>query len=99
MPGFCTTSANMVLISRRGCATRPNGPITRRRAPSGPRACPDLGGPLLAHVVAGHHAGLKDDLLGSEGRIESKSALLGPIERTAEATASCCRRMSPVPPA
>ena len=42
-------------------------------------------GRLLAHVVAGHHAGLKDDLLGPEGRIESKSLLLPPVERAARA--------------
>jgi CRISPR-associated endonuclease/helicase Cas3 len=42
-------------------------------------------GPLLAHVVAGHHAGLKDDLLSPEGRIEIKRALLDPVERTARA--------------
>jgi len=42
-------------------------------------------GRLLAHVVAGHHTGLKDDLLGPEGRIETKSAVLAPIERAAQA--------------
>jgi CRISPR-associated endonuclease/helicase Cas3 len=42
-------------------------------------------GRLLAHVVAGHHAGLKDDLLGAEGRIETKRALLAPVERAAQA--------------
>jgi len=42
-------------------------------------------GPLLAHVVAGHHAGLKDDLLSPEGRIETKRGLLGPVERAARA--------------
>jgi CRISPR-associated endonuclease/helicase Cas3 len=40
-------------------------------------------GPLLAHVVAGHHAGLKDNLLGPEGRIEAKRGLLGPVEHAA----------------
>jgi CRISPR-associated endonuclease/helicase Cas3 len=42
-------------------------------------------GRLLAHVVAGHHAGLKDDLLASGGRIDAKQPLLGPIERAARA--------------
>jgi CRISPR-associated endonuclease/helicase Cas3 len=42
-------------------------------------------GPLLAHVVAGHHAGLKDDLLSPEGRIETKRGLLAPVERAARA--------------
>ena len=46
---------------------------------------PQTWGRLLAHVVAGHHAGLKDDLLSPEGRIETKRALLAPIERTARA--------------
>jgi CRISPR-associated endonuclease/helicase Cas3 len=32
-------------------------------------------GGLLAHVVAGHHAGLKDDLLGPDGRVRTNSAL------------------------
>jgi CRISPR-associated endonuclease/helicase Cas3 len=42
-------------------------------------------GQLLAHVVAGHHAGLKDDLLGAEGRIKAKSALLASVEEAAKA--------------
>lgn len=42
-------------------------------------------GPLLAHVVAGHHAGLQDNLLGPDGRIETKRGLLGPVERAARA--------------
>jgi CRISPR-associated endonuclease/helicase Cas3 len=42
-------------------------------------------GPLLAHVVAGHHAALKDDLLGAEGRIETKGALLASVEEAAKA--------------
>lgn len=42
-------------------------------------------GPLLAHVVAGYHAGLKDDLLSPEGRIETKRTLLEPVERLARA--------------
>jgi len=46
---------------------------------------PQKWGRLLAHVVAGHHAGLKDDLLGPEGRIESKSDLLGAVEPAAKA--------------
>jgi CRISPR-associated endonuclease/helicase Cas3 len=46
---------------------------------------PPTWGRLLAHVVAGHHAGLKDDLLSPEGRIETKRALLAPIERAAQA--------------
>lgn len=46
---------------------------------------PQTWGRLLAHVVAGHHAGLKDDLLSPDGRIETKRALLTPVERTAQA--------------
>jgi CRISPR-associated endonuclease/helicase Cas3 len=46
---------------------------------------PPTWGRLIAHVVAGHHAGLKDDLLGPEGRIESKRGLLAPVERAARA--------------
>ncbi|MCW3474919.1 CRISPR-associated endonuclease Cas3'' [Limobrevibacterium gyesilva] len=46
---------------------------------------PPTWGRLLAHVVAGHHAGLKDDLLRPEGRIETKSTLLAPAERAAQA--------------
>ncbi len=41
-------------------------------------------GSLLAHVVAGHHAGLKDGLLGSDGRINAKTSLLAPALRAAE---------------
>src|ERR1700688_115028 len=37
---------------------------------------PQTWGRLLAHVVAGHHAGLKDDLLSPDGRIETTRALL-----------------------
>jgi CRISPR-associated endonuclease/helicase Cas3 len=40
---------------------------------------------LLAHVVAGHHAGLKNDLLSPEGRIETKNFLLASVERAAQA--------------
>ena len=46
---------------------------------------PATWGRLLAHVVAGHHTGLKDDLLSPDGRIETKRALLAPVERTARA--------------
>ena len=42
-------------------------------------------GRLIAHVVAGHHAGLKDDLLGPDGRICSKRDLLGAVEQAAQA--------------
>jgi CRISPR-associated endonuclease/helicase Cas3 len=42
-------------------------------------------GRLLAHVVAGHHAGLMDDLLGADGRIEANRHLLPPVERAAQA--------------
>jgi len=45
---------------------------------------PGTWGRLLAHVVAGHHAGLKDNLLGPDGRIDTKRALLTPVERTAQ---------------
>jgi CRISPR-associated endonuclease/helicase Cas3 len=40
-------------------------------------------GALLAHVVAGHHAGLKDDLLGQTGRIQNKQDVLHAVERAA----------------
>ena len=46
---------------------------------------PKKWGRLLAHVVAGHHAGLADDLFGPEGRIETKSDLIGPAVRAAQA--------------
>jgi CRISPR-associated endonuclease/helicase Cas3 len=46
---------------------------------------PQTWGRLLAHVVAGHHAGLKDGLLTAEGRIESKRELLAAAERAARA--------------
>ena len=46
---------------------------------------PGAWGRVLAHVVAGHHAGLKNDLLGPEGRIETKSALLAPVEHARRA--------------
>ncbi len=46
---------------------------------------PPTWGRLLAHVVAGHHAGLKDGLLTAEGRIESKRDLLVAAERAARA--------------
>ncbi|WP_295443303.1 CRISPR-associated endonuclease Cas3'' [uncultured Thiodictyon sp.] len=42
-------------------------------------------GRLIAHVVAGHHAGLKDDLLGRDGRICCKRDLLGAVEQAAHA--------------
>jgi CRISPR-associated endonuclease/helicase Cas3 len=42
-------------------------------------------GRLLSHVVTGHHAGLKDDLFSTEGRIETKSDLIGPAVHAAEA--------------
>jgi CRISPR-associated endonuclease/helicase Cas3 len=40
-------------------------------------------GRLLAHVVAGHHAGLQDDLLDVDGRLETKGALLDVAEHGA----------------
>ncbi len=42
-------------------------------------------GPLLAHVIAGHHAGLKDELLSTEGRIDRGAALLAAVEPRARA--------------
>jgi CRISPR-associated endonuclease/helicase Cas3 len=42
-------------------------------------------GRMLAHVVAGHHAGLKDDLFSPAGRIETKRESLAPVERAAQA--------------
>lgn len=35
---------------------------------------PSKWGPLVAHAVAGHHAGLQDGLLDAEGRLDGKSA-------------------------
>lgn len=49
------------------------------------RHLPWTWGRLLAHVVAGHHAGLKDDLLTPEGRIEAKRAIVDPVTRAAQA--------------
>lgn len=40
-------------------------------------------GGLLAHVIAGHHAGLKDDLLGSDGRIRARRELGAPAAHAA----------------
>jgi CRISPR-associated endonuclease/helicase Cas3 len=42
-------------------------------------------GRMLAHVVAGHHAGLKDGLIDPEGRLTAKRDLLAPAERAAKA--------------
>jgi CRISPR-associated endonuclease/helicase Cas3 len=44
---------------------------------------PGKWGPLIAHAVAGHHAGLKDDLLGAGGRLETKADLAEAAERAA----------------
>ncbi|WP_284948271.1 CRISPR-associated endonuclease Cas3'' [Acidisoma cladoniae] len=44
----------------------------------------DKWGRLLAHVIAGHHTGLKDGLFDPEGRLASKSGLLPPVERAAK---------------
>jgi CRISPR-associated endonuclease/helicase Cas3 len=46
---------------------------------------PKKWGRLIAHVVAGHHAGLKDDLFSADGRIETKRHLIGPAARAAAA--------------
>jgi CRISPR-associated endonuclease/helicase Cas3 len=40
-------------------------------------------GRLLAHVIAGHHAGLKDNLLSAEGRIDLNTALFAAVEPVA----------------
>jgi CRISPR-associated endonuclease/helicase Cas3 len=42
-------------------------------------------GALIAHAVAGHHAGLADGLLDAEGRLEEKAALAAPAARAARA--------------
>ena len=42
-------------------------------------------GRIIAHVVAGHHAGLKDRLLGDDERLDRREASLGPVVRTARA--------------
>jgi len=40
-------------------------------------------GRVIAHVVAGHHAGLADGLFDAEGRLEEKAALAAPAARAA----------------
>lgn len=42
-------------------------------------------GRLLAHVVAGHHAGLTDDLFAVDGRIAARGGLAAPAAITARA--------------
>lgn len=42
-------------------------------------------GAIVAHIVAGHHAGLKDALLGEGQRLDRREAALGPVVRTARA--------------
>jgi CRISPR-associated endonuclease/helicase Cas3 len=46
---------------------------------------PPRWGRLLAHVVAGHHAGLQDGLFDPEGRMESKRGSLAAVQRAAQA--------------
>ncbi len=67
----------------RGAATRADH--STAGAAWAARHLPKKWGRLLAHVVAGHHAGLKDDLFGAEGRIETRGGLIGPAVRAAEA--------------
>ncbi len=40
-------------------------------------------GKVLAHVVAGHHAGLKDDLFGAGGRIDGNGDAVAQVEQAA----------------
>ena len=40
-------------------------------------------GKVLAHVIAGHHAGLKDDLFGAGGRIDGNGDAVAPVEQAA----------------
>jgi CRISPR-associated endonuclease/helicase Cas3 len=40
-------------------------------------------GKLLAHVIAGHHAGLRNDLFGAGGRIASNADAVTPVEQAA----------------
>lgn len=40
---------------------------------------------ILAHVVAGHHTGLKDGVFDSEGRLDSKAGLLTAVLQSAAA--------------
>lgn len=42
-------------------------------------------GRVIAHVVAGHHAGLADGLFDAEGRLDEKAALAAPAARAATA--------------
>lgn len=42
-------------------------------------------GRILAHVIAGHHAGLKDDLFKDEGRLDKAQAYLAGVEQAARA--------------
>ena len=44
---------------------------------------PHRWGRVLAHAVAGHHAGLQDDLLALDGRLSAKANLMPPAERAA----------------
>lgn len=46
---------------------------------------PGRWGCVLAHVVAGHHAGLQDDLLAFDGRMTTKRAVMPPAEQAARA--------------
>ncbi|MCB8879381.1 CRISPR-associated endonuclease Cas3'' [Acidisoma cellulosilytica] len=45
---------------------------------------PEKWGRLIAHAVAGHHAGLQDDLFGPDGRLDGGSGLLAAVARTAK---------------
>ena len=42
-------------------------------------------GRIVAHIVAGHHAGLKDRLLGDDERLDRREPSLGAVVRTAKA--------------
>ena len=46
---------------------------------------PGRWGRMLAHVVAGHHAGLQDDLLAFDGRLAAKRSAMLPAEQAARA--------------
>jgi CRISPR-associated endonuclease/helicase Cas3 len=46
---------------------------------------PQKWGKVLAHVIAGHHTGLKNDLFVAEGRLERKEGLLAGLAGAAKA--------------
>jgi len=65
-------------------------------------ACQHFGtlGKIIAHAVAGHHAGLKDDLLARDGRLESAAGELDlAVAGFSSASSGFTLPHTPVPPA